>query len=353
MICLRLLAFNPVEPSELAEPSSVKKNSDIKLPETILEQTAAPEISSEIPTPAPKPEKTEQPLTEASPTKAEATPQATETADEEQDTVDHELAAQEAFYHELAQSQGFEPTTGYSEESGPIMQPEAESEQPVEPQKQVEQPTLSSEQTSTVTTPEQHQTAASTPQSDFAGIDNPVLAILAAREAESSAVEQNLERNAESEQQVEVEEVAAEPVYEEPELKPLEHEEVRFAHEVDKWASLIERSGLKGLTRQLALQSAPDINGNHIELTVKQDYAHLLNEKTETELYDVVSRMAPDCEFVINKSEIAQYSPAAIQQNINENRQERAEQSIQQDEFVQTLLNEFEGKLIPDSIKPL
>jgi len=193
------------------------------------------------------------------------------------------------------------------------------------------------------------------PAQDLTGIDNPVMAILAAREAESAVIAEQVKLQKEAEAETE----AAQPVEEEPaiepepELKPIENHDVRYAHEVDRWASLIERSGLMGLTRQLALQSAPEIEGNHIELTVKKDYAHLLNEKTEAELYDVVSRMAPECEFVINKSEIAEYSPASIQQNINDNRQERAEQSIQQDEFVQTLLNEFEGKVLPDSIKPL
>lgn len=233
-------------------------------------------------------------------------------------------------------------------------QPQMQQPVQAEPETQIEiQNSAEQEQ---ATEPQQSVQPTAEPQANFSSIDNPVLAILAAREAEASAIRQT-EQEQSQKQQVETEqaepEPEPEPAYQEPELKPIEHEEVRYAHEVDEWASLIERSGLKGLTRQLALQSAPDINGNHIELTVKQDYAHLLNDKTENELYEVISRMAPDCEFVINKSEIAQASPAAIQQNINENRQERAEQSIQQDEFVQTLLNEFEGKLLPDSIKPL
>ena len=365
MVCLRLLAFNPVNQTD--EQPQVKKNSEIKLPEPSIAETpvAKAEPKQEL---QPQQQAQPEPLQQQAPQELEPNePVEQETAtepqqpaeepqlqeqhlpepqqnsapvdefDAQQQQASDELAAQEAFYHELAQSQGFQ-----GEEVAPQAQYEAEPQQVPEPQPNPDT---------------QMSASAEVQQQDFSAIDNPVLAILASREAESSAVEQaeqERQQQAQASAPAPEEVIEAEPEVEvEPELKPLEHEEVRFAHEVDRWASLIERSGLMGLTRQLALQSAPDINGNHIELTVKKDYAHLLNDKTEAELYDVVSRMAPDCEFVINKSEIAEYSPAAIQQNINENRQDRAEQSIQQDPFVQTLLNEFDAKLIPDSIKPL
>ncbi len=382
MICLRLLAFNPV--SELPQGEPLKKNSDIKLPDV---QEPAATQSNETSLAHSKPAETSvvaeqvyssiEPQTEAK-EQLDASKQddsveqssvsrnvveqelETQVTDaQSNDTEEQDLAAQEAFYHELAQSQGFEPMAEMAQDDAhqQAMSSEsfAQSSDNIEPYS--EAPESSSNSFDQQPQMQQQQEEAkpvevSADQPNFSGIDNPVLAILAAREAESSAIRQTEQKQvAEPEPEQNVPE--PEPVYQEPELKPIEHEEVRYAHEVDEWASLIERSGLMGLTRQLALQSAPDINGKHIELTVKQDYAHLLNEKTENELYDVISRMAPDCEFVINKSEIAQASPAAIQQNINENRQERAEQSIHQDEFVQTLLNEFEGKLIPDSIKPL
>lgn len=340
MVCLRLLAFTPVDDAEAQ--LQVKKNSEIKLPQTETpisplpleepkeEQVASSTLIEETQSPAPLEQET-------TPSEFEPSASPVEAADVDTSNATDELAAQEAFYHELAQSQGFEgiepeqAMAATSGESIPSSLPEhVESEKPNSSTEDV-----------------QHK--------DFTCIDNPVMAILAAREAESSAIIQTAqEQEAQEEIVVQEQAPAVEPEPEvELELKPLEHEEVRFAHEVDRWASLIERSGLRGLTRQLALQSAPDINGNHIELTVKKDFAHLLNDKTEAELYDVVSRMAPDCEFVINKSEIAEYSPAAIQQNINDNRQERAEQSIHEDKFVQTLLNEFDAKLIADSIKPL
>ena len=382
MVCLRLLAFSPI--SDSAEQPQVKKNSEIKLPESVTpvsptetssssQQVSSQQVRSEQPQ-QPEPSAEAQEVTEQSsvlpqevpPSEEQPPEQERQTApvdefDSQEQKAHDELAAQEAFYHELAQSQGFQSTESAAEHySEPVNQElsHAEPEQQVTGSEQIEPQPQFEELQQTEPQPvanSQADTSTDIQHQHFSSIDNPVMAILAAREAESSAIVQAAEEQKAQEQANAPEpepEVEPEPEIE-PELKEIENEEVRYAHEVDRWASLIERSGLMGLTRQLALQSAPDINGNHIELTVKKDYAHLLNDKTEAELYDVVSRMAPDCEFVINKSEIAEYSPAAIQQNINDNRQERAEQSIQQDEFVQTLLNEFDAKLIPDSIKPL
>jgi len=187
--------------------------------------------------------------------------------------------------------------------------------------------------------------------------DNPVLAILASRginpeEQPNFAleIENNLEESSNSPAETADETQVDEPL---PELKELEHEEVRFAHEVDEWAQLIERSNLAGLGRQLALNGSVEINDNQIILTVKQEFAHLLNEKSEAELIEVVSKLAPEASFSINKSEITQFAPSDIQKNINENRQERAERSIYEDPLVQSLMNEFDGKLVPNSITPL
>lgn len=140
---------------------------------------------------------------------------------------------------------------------------------------------------------------------------------------------------------------------EEIKLLDLEHEEVKFAHQVDRWAAMVEQSDLAGLGRQLALNSEVQIDGNRIELKVRQQFAHLLNEKSEQDLRAVVSRLAPASEFLIDTSELTQAAPADIQQNINQNRQERAEQSIHDDPMVKTLTQEFDAKIIENSIKPL
>ena len=133
----------------------------------------------------------------------------------------------------------------------------------------------------------------------------------------------------------------------------MDSEEVRYAHEVDRWAAMIEQSHLMGLGRQLALNSEVKIDGSRIELIVRQEFAHLLNENSEQELTAVVAQLAPASEFIINKSAITTTAPADIQQNINLNRQQRAEDSIHQDPVINTLVNEFGAKLIENSIKPL
>ena len=255
---------------------------------------------------------------------------------------EQELLAQQAFYQELAENQGFAAPEDYQSmaddyyaSAEPTFAPE-----PIDKAPEAE-----------VTPLPQHSLQSGSEQ------DNPVLAILASRGIDPNdkpvfASKPEAPADAAEDTQEVEQEVQAEPDVE-VELKPIEHEEVRFAHEVDQWAQLIERSNLAGLGRQLALNGSVEIHGDKIELTVKQEFAHLLNDKSEQELIEVVRQLSPATEFVINKSEITEMAPSDIQKNINQNRQERAEQSIHQDPVVQSLLTEFDGKIVADSILPL
>lgn len=417
MICLRLLAFKPVEPGDIvAEPSDVseedadgselKKNSEITadpfaaaaIPH--VDQTRSAKISpqqeptqddaltanrhsSEIPKSAVQVDNFDEidehraPRAEAKPTiVADTKPQvpsegtagshittqevadtseqsATSAPNTENVTTEYddyqwlseaseednsELLSQQAFYQDMAQSQGFQPQgTG----AAPTSVPSDTSMQPETPAP-IENPALLSDS--------EH--------------DNPVLAILANR-GKPTDLSKAAELATPSSSLPEVSETAdnttesAAPLAEQaeetplPELKPIEDDEVKFAHEVDEWARLIEMSGLMGLGRQLARNGEVRIDGDNIELIVKKEFAHLVNEKSEAELTAVVSKLAPASNFVINKSDFTEMAPADIQQNINMNRQERAEQSIADDKFVQTLVNEFGGKVLPDSIRPV
>jgi DNA polymerase-3 subunit gamma/tau len=321
--------------------------------------------------------------------------------------TESELIAQQNFYNDMAQSQGFDPEAAYQttkvissehlspdsyqseinnlepinselSDTGPNSQPSQSINDVVEPSVllDVEESLAEKfEQSNTIDiNPAPIETSPELVVKN-SGFDSPVMAILAARGFDNNLNQQaspesvdNKKNDLNSSQvnsllvDVKSSEVlqAEQPitpeieVFEsEAELMPLEHEEVRFAHQVDNWASLIESSDLAGRARQLALHGAVEINGNHIELAVKQEFAHLLNEKTEAELNEVVSRLAPECEFIINKAALVEYAPAEIQKDINQNRQQRAEESINKDAMVMTLLNEFDGKIITGSIRPL
>jgi DNA polymerase-3 subunit gamma/tau len=356
MVCLRLLAFKPSSQfkeidttSQLThQPEAVKKNAEEQL-----------EIAG------------------------------TETIDNElhqessQGSIQNEvekLQAQEAFYHDMAVSQGFDSVQTSQENVAPLHnetdtsnQDVGESALPAESTDTHDSyadyaasidgnlaPTPSqTEAVVTATNQEQVQKSHSSETTVEGGRalfsssaeDNPVLAILAARSADQQPIKNELQEKNQDENVVESEPQIQVP--QEEELKAIDSHDVRFAHEVDPWASLIERSGIAGLSRQLALNSAVDMQDETIELTVKQEFAHLLNERSEQELRNVVEVLAPNQEFIINKSQLIEQSPAAIQVEINENRQQRAEQNIQQDPLVQSIISDFDGKIIPESIKPL
>jgi DNA polymerase-3 subunit gamma/tau len=360
MICLRMLAFKPVTDfSELP----LKKNSEINIPRVEtpvsepLQKLAQKPVLKEVV--SPEPELIEQP---AKPVIQDATTIAgsqtlvANVTDATNEITEDELLAQQNFYQDMAQSQGFE---GQSLESNDFAN--ADFENQVEPTQAVE------EQSTQTNTPE---TQIFEPLIDSDELDSPVMAILAARGFDGlsntelnpdlskvTPAEQKTKNKADENTQASVteptkvvEEIILQP---KAELMPLEHEEVRYAHEVDSWASLIERSNLAGRAKQLALNGSVDITDDRIELVVKQEFMHLLNEKTEAELNDVVLNLAPQCKFVIKRSESVEAAPAEIQKDINQNRQQRAEESINADPMVQTLVQEFDGRIVAGSIKPL
>lgn len=365
MICLRMLAFKPVTDfSELP----LKKNSEINIPrvetpisEPLQKLEQKPVLKEVV---SPEPELIEQP---AKPVIQDATTSTgsqtlvANVTDATNEITEDELLAQQNFYQDMAQSQGFE---GQSIESNDFASTDFDSrdfENQVEPTQVVE------EQSTQTNTPE---TQIFEPLIDSDELDSPVMAILAARGfdglsntelnpelSKATPAEQKTKNKADENTQTSVteptkvvEEIILQP---KAELMPLEHEEVRYAHEVDSWASLIERSNLAGRAKQLALNGSVDITDDRIELVVKQEFMHLLNEKTEAELNEVVLNLAPQCKFVIKRSESVEAAPAEIQKDINQNRQQRAEESINTDPMVQTLVQEFDGKIVAGSIKPL
>lgn len=394
MICLRMLAFKPVTDfSDLV----VKKNSEIDLPRTPITDS---EQNKNAVSPAVEPQLKSIPDVNALQSQTQPTDMAsfeavttelnkpiakqddlgTETlhskaAEQSIDALEavteSELLAQQNFYNDMAQSQGFAPQqpteVNIADDSSVTQDLEhtpSNELQFVNPN--AEAPPMNEDVVNNTSVVSE----GTDPNPSTLEFDSPVMAILAARGFGSNlnhAIPES--QNAEQSESTEVNSLHHESVSEynqnaetnndvevfepEAELMPLEHEEVRYAHQVDNWASLIESSDLAGRARQLALHGAVEINDNHIELVVKQEFAHLLNDKTEAELNEVVLRLAPQCEFIINKSELVEYAPAEIQKDINQNRQQRAEQSINNDPMVKTLLNEFDGRIVAGSITPL
>ena len=381
MVCLRLFAFRPSQALSIdSEKLKKKLNSqlDSKNNADQAENAQSQAVSS---SPAKLQTESEPQSKPAAPELQNELPQAegTDSSDSQQkpdaklaletsppvSEDEAELLAQQAFYQDMAESQGFDPDygeQGYGEQGYAEDFAEQDANLYARMPVQDHEPLASSSDMAQSKLKVEHGLQSGTEQ------DNPVLAILASRgmtpgETIKDSQEPGSQEpeTAESDKRTVGEQGPTELETKEEdcldaapvELKPLDDVEVRFAHEVDEWAQLIERSNLAGLGRQLALNGSVAIEGDHIELTVKQEFAHLLNEKSEAELIEVVSQLAPASRFTINKSELTEMAPSDIQKNINVNRQERAEQSIQTDPVVQSLLSEFDGRLVENSITPL
>jgi len=250
MICLRMLAFKPVTDfSELP----LKKNSEINIPRVEtpisepLQKLAQKPVLKEVVSPEPELiEQPAKPVIQDVTTSAGSQTLVANVTDATNEITEDELLAQQNFYQDMAQSQGFE---GQSLESNDFASTDFDSrdfENQVEPTQAVE------EQSTQTKTPE---TQIFEPLIDSDELDSPVMAILAARGFDGlsntelnpdlskvTPAEQKTKNKADENTQASVteptkvvEEIILQP---KSELMPLEHEEVRYAHEVDSWASL-------------------------------------------------------------------------------------------------------------------
>jgi len=121
----------------------------------------------------------------------------------------------------------------------------------------------------------------------------------------------------------------------------------------ESWATLAARLPLRGLAAQLAQQSEwVGVDGATIVLRVA---TRTLSEGAGVERLRVVLEAhfgtAVKLRFEIGKTGDNTAYAAAVSER--QARQEAAEQTIMADPFVRDLLDQFGGKIVPDSIRPV
>ena len=123
----------------------------------------------------------------------------------------------------------------------------------------------------------------------------------------------------------------------------------------DEWANIVERSGVTGFSKELALncflQSKTD---NEINLGLHSEKSHLRQDRSIKNLVEALSKLqGKDIRLTINIDDSNVTTPIEYRRNIYQALREKAQNELQKDSKLQILLNEFDAKLDIESIRPV
>ena len=108
------------------------------------------------------------------------------------------------------------------------------------------------------------------------------------------------------------------------------------------------------MTRQLAMHCTLTTHDNStIELCLARSHEQFVNRERKEQLQQALNDHFADTlslQIIVGDGETE--NPMQIQQRLLEKQQQAAEQSIQNDPFVQTMQQIFAAKITPDSITP-
>ena len=123
----------------------------------------------------------------------------------------------------------------------------------------------------------------------------------------------------------------------------------------DEWADMVERSGLTGFSKELALncflQSKTD---DEIHLGLHSEKSHLRQERSIKHLTEVLSKLQGKAIHIkINIDDSSVTTPMEYRRNIYQTLREQARTALQQDNKILLLQKEFDAKLDVESIRPV
>ena len=123
----------------------------------------------------------------------------------------------------------------------------------------------------------------------------------------------------------------------------------------DEWADIVERSGVTGFSKELALncflQSKTD---DEINLGLHSEKSHLRQDRSIKNLVEALSKLqGKDIRLTINIDDSNITTPIEYRRNIYQALREKAQNELQKDSKLQILLNEFDAKLDIESIRPV
>lgn len=123
----------------------------------------------------------------------------------------------------------------------------------------------------------------------------------------------------------------------------------------DEWADMVERSGVTGFSKELALncflQSKTD---DEINLGLHSKKSHLCQERSIKHLIEALSKLQGKAIHIkINIDDSSVTTPMEYRRDIYQTLREQARTALQQDNKILLLQKEFDAKLDVESIRPV
>ena len=123
----------------------------------------------------------------------------------------------------------------------------------------------------------------------------------------------------------------------------------------DEWADMVERSGVTGFSKELALncflQSKTD---DEINIGLHSEKSHLRQERSIKHLTEALSKLQGKAIHIkINIDDSSVTTPMEYRRNIYQTLKEKARTALQQDNKILLLQKEFDAKLDVESIRPV
>ena len=124
----------------------------------------------------------------------------------------------------------------------------------------------------------------------------------------------------------------------------------------NNWREIVDALGLGGLVKQLAINCTfKQREDNKVNLEIESGHSNLINPKAKQRLQQALGEYFNiDANLNIKVvQQIETESPAKTVQRETSERQQQAEQSIDEDGFAQSLKEQFNAEIIPGSVKPV
>ena len=123
----------------------------------------------------------------------------------------------------------------------------------------------------------------------------------------------------------------------------------------DEWADMVERSGVTGFSKELALNCfLQNKTDDEINLGLHSEKSHLRQDRSIKNLVEALSKLqGKDIRLTINIDDSNITTPIEYRRNIYQTLREQARTALQQDNKILLLQKEFDAKLDVESIRPV
>lgn len=122
-----------------------------------------------------------------------------------------------------------------------------------------------------------------------------------------------------------------------------------------EWAALLERMQLSGMARELAYHCVlVRLDERHCELMLDESFVHLRSDRWQARLEQalcVALKRPVKLTIRVGQSEVE--TPAILRQRRQQEQLAAAEKAIAEDETVRALMEAFDARIVPESVKPI